>query len=44
MKENNAQPLENLLRAQNAAIAAESGGIGSCYIGDIMENYECRIF
>lgn len=26
--------------AQNAVIAAESIGIGSCYIGDIMENYE----
>lgn len=29
-----------LIAAQNAAIAAESLGIGSCYIGDIMENYE----
>ena len=26
--------------AQNAVIAAESLGIGSCYIGDILENYE----
>jgi len=26
--------------AQNAVIAAESLGIGSCYIGDIIENYE----
>ena len=26
--------------AQNAVIAAESLGIGSCYIGDIVENYE----
>lgn len=26
--------------AQNSVIAAESMGIGSCYIGDIMENYE----
>lgn len=26
--------------AQNCVIAAESIGIGSCYIGDIMENYE----
>ena len=25
---------------KNAVIAAESFGIGSCYIGDIMENYE----
>ena len=29
-----------LVAAQNAVIAAESLGIGSCYIGDIMENYE----
>lgn len=29
-----------LIAAQNAVIAAESIGIGSCYIGDIMENYE----
>jgi FMN reductase (NADPH)/FMN reductase [NAD(P)H] len=29
-----------LVAAQTAAIAAESMGIGSCYIGDIMENYE----
>jgi nitroreductase len=29
-----------LIAAQNAAIAAESYGLGSCYIGDIMENYE----
>ena len=29
-----------LIAAQNAVIAAESFGIGSCYIGDIMENYE----
>lgn len=28
------------IAAQNAVIAAESLGIGSCYIGDIMENYE----
>lgn len=26
--------------AQNAVIAAESLGIGSCYIGDVLENYE----
>lgn len=26
--------------AQNAVVAAESLGIGSCYIGDIMERYE----
>lgn len=26
--------------AQNMVIAAESTGIGSCYIGDILENYE----
>jgi hypothetical protein len=29
-----------LIAAQTAAIAAESFGIGSCYIGDIMEQYE----
>jgi nitroreductase len=29
-----------LIAAQNAVIAAESFGVGSCYIGDIMEKYE----
>lgn len=29
-----------MIAAQNAVIAAESFGIGTCYIGDIMENYE----
>jgi len=29
-----------LIAAQNAAIAAESFGIGSCYIGDVIEKYE----
>ena len=29
-----------LIAALTAVIAAESFGIGSCYIGDIMENYE----
>lgn len=29
-----------LIAAENAVIAAEALGIGSCYIGDIMENYE----
>ncbi len=29
-----------LIAAQNAVISAEALGIGSCYIGDIMENYE----
>ena len=29
-----------LIAAQNAVIAAESFGIGSCYIGDIMEQYK----
>lgn len=29
-----------LIAAQTAVIAAESFGIGSCYIGDIMEQYE----
>lgn len=29
-----------MIAAQNMVIAAESLGIGSCYIGDIIENYE----
>ncbi len=29
-----------LIAAQTTVLAAESLGIGSCYIGDIMENYE----
>jgi nitroreductase len=29
-----------LIAAQNAVIAAESFGLGSCYIGDIVEQYE----
>lgn len=29
-----------VIAAQNAVVAAESLGIGSCYIGDIMENCE----
>lgn len=29
-----------LIAAQNAVVAAESYGIGSCYIGDMMENAE----
>ena len=31
---------DSLIAAQNAVIAAESFGVGSCYIGDIMEQYE----
>ena len=31
---------DTLIAAQNAVVAAESLGIGSCYIGDIMENCE----
>lgn len=31
---------DTLIAAQNAVTAAESLGIGSCYIGDIMERYE----
>lgn len=31
---------DTMIAAQNAAIAAESLNIGSCYIGDIIENYE----
>lgn len=30
------------IAAQNAVVAAESLGIGSCYIGDIMENIEMQ--
>ena len=29
-----------LIAAQNAVVAAEAFGLGSCYIGDIIENYE----
>ncbi|NVM16683.1 MAG: nitroreductase family protein [Candidatus Lokiarchaeota archaeon] len=29
-----------LIAAQNSVITAEALGLGSCYIGDIMENYE----
>ncbi len=31
---------DSLIAAQNTVIAAESLGLGTCYIGDIMENYE----
>lgn len=31
---------DTIIAAQNAVVAAESLGIGSCYIGDILENYE----
>ena len=31
---------DTLIAAQNAVVAAHSFGIGSCYIGDITENYE----
>ena len=31
-----------LIAAQNTVVAAESYGIGSCYIGDIMENIEIQ--
>lgn len=31
---------DTLIAAQNAAVAAESLGIGSCYIGDVTENFE----
>ena len=31
-----------VVAAQTAVIAAESLGLGSCYIGDIMENYEAH--
>ena len=29
-----------LIAAQNAVVAAEAIGVGSCYIGDIMDKYE----
>ncbi len=29
-----------IIAAQNTVVAAESFGVGSCYIGDIIENYE----
>ena len=29
-----------LIAAQTAVVAAEALGLGSCYIGDVMENYE----
>ena len=31
-----------LIAAQNAVVAAESFGLGSCYIGDIIEQYEAH--
>lgn len=31
---------DTIIAAQNAVVAAESMGIGSCYIGDILENFE----
>ena len=31
-----------LIATQTAVLAAESLGVGSCYIGDIMENYEAH--
>ena len=38
--------LENLSKyytsAQNVVVAAESFGLGSCYIGDFLENYEVQ--
>lgn len=33
---------DTYIAAQNAVVAAESYGIGSCYIGDIMENIEIQ--
>lgn len=32
--------VDAVIAAQNAVVAAESMGIGSCYIGDITENFE----
>lgn len=39
-EEQKQQVIDAILRAPTAVLAAESLGIGSCYIGDIMENYE----
>lgn len=33
---------DTMIAAQNAVVAAWSMGIGSCYIGDILENYEAN--
>ena len=33
---------DTCIAAQNAVVAAESFGIGSCYIGDIMENCDTQ--
>lgn len=33
---------DTMIAAQNAVVAAESYGIGSCYIGDIIENIEIQ--
>ena len=33
---------DTVIAAQNAVVAAESLGIGSCYIGDVMENCEAQ--
>ena len=33
---------DTLIAAQNAVVAAQSMGIGSCYIGDFLENYETQ--
>ncbi|MDR2940709.1 MAG: nitroreductase family protein [Clostridiales bacterium] len=32
-----------MIAAQNTVVAAESFGLGSCYIGDILENYEQHV-
>ena len=31
---------DTIIAAQNAVVAAESLGLGSCYIGDVVENFE----
>jgi FMN reductase (NADPH) len=33
---------DTMIASENAVIAGESLGIGSCYVGDILENYECH--
>ena len=34
--------VDAVIAAHNCVVAAESLGIGSCYIGDITENFECH--
>ena len=40
LKQNSSACADALIAAQNTVVAAESLGVGSCYIGDILENCE----